>query len=169
MTRLGAGACLLLVALAVPACQSRVPVSDGDLDALSAVLRQRIETAYAVPFRSGRVQEWSQVFATDALAYHDGPPPFKGRDAIVAFGTLVHQNFEIRQFDVTVDEVRSQGDWAITGGHYSANFVPRNASAYAGASGARQGKFLFVWERQSGQWRIIADMGNSTDLPPTAP
>ncbi len=169
MNRFVARAALLVVALLGSACQSPGPRAGTDLEALATSLRQRIEVAYAAPFRTGRVEEWSQVFATDALAYHDGPPPFKGRDAIVAFGTLVHQNFEIRQFEVTVDEVRSQGAWAITGGHYSANFVPRNASAYAGATGTRQGKFLFVWERQAGEWLIIADMGNSTDRPPTAP
>lgn len=160
---------VLLLACTVSACQSpglRVAV---EKDALAGMLKQRVEEAYAVPFRSGRVADWVQVFAADALAYHDGPPPFKGRDAITAFGSLVHRNFEIREFDVTVEEVRSNGDWALTAGHYSAHFIPRSPDAYAGATGPRQGKFMFVWERQAGQWLIIADMGNSTDPVPPKP
>lgn len=78
---------VLLLACTVSACQSpglRVAV---EKDSLAAMLKQRVEEAYAVPFRSGRVADWVQVFAADALAYHNGPPPFKGRDAIMAFGT----------------------------------------------------------------------------------
>ena len=160
---------VLLLACTVSACQSPGARSESEKDALAAILKQRVEVAYAAPFRSGRVADWVKVFAADALAYHDGPPPFKGRDAIMAFGTLVHRNFEIREFNVTVDEIRSDGGWALTAGHYSAHFVPRSADAYAGATGPRQGKFIFVWERKAGQWLIIADMGNSTDRPPTAP
>ena len=169
MTGLRKAIMVLLLACTASACQSPGPRSGVEEDALAAMLKQRVEVAYAAPFRSGRVADWAKVFAPDALAYHDGPPPFRGRDAIMAFGTLVHRNFEIRQFDVTVDEVRSNGDWALTAGHYSAHFIPRSADAYAGATGPRQGKFIFVWERQAGQWLIIADMGNSTDAAPPKP
>jgi hypothetical protein len=62
--------------------------------------------------------------------------------------------------------VRTDGRWALTTGHYTAHFVPRSQTAYAGAAGARQGKFLFLWEQQrDGTWQIMTDMGNSTDPP----
>lgn len=134
--------------------------------AIEAELRERVQRDYAEPFKAGRIQDWVAVFAPDALAYHNGPPPMKGREAITQFGMLVAKNFRIDTFDVVVDEVRSDGSWALTAGHYSAMFVPRNEQAYAGAKGPRQGKFMFVWERRRGRWKIIADMGNSTDPPP---
>jgi ketosteroid isomerase-like protein len=147
--------------LVVAACQNA-----GTRQSLLAdALRERIERSYVAPFQRGDVAQWTEVFADDALAYHDGPPAMRGREAIRKFGELVHANFEIKVFDVAVDEVRSRGDWAMTAGHYTAHFVPRSADAYAGAAGPRQGKFLFLWERRRGVWQIIADMGNSTDPP----
>ncbi len=157
---------IIVVACAASACQSRGPLTASDLEGLAGSLRQRAETGYAAPFRAGRVAEWAQIFAADAVAYHDGPPPLRGRDAIIAFGELVHQNFEIRKFEITVNDVRAEGNWALTGGHYVAHFVPRSAGAYAAASGVREGKFLFVWQRIDGNWLIVADMGNSTDRAP---
>ncbi len=135
-------------------------------DVTEAALRARVQQGYAEPFRAGDIARWVEVFAADALAYHDGPPPLKGREAIRAFGELVARNFAVRRFDLVVDELRIHGDWALTAGRYDADFEPRSADAYAGARGPRQGKFLLLWERQAGVWRVIADMGNSTDPPP---
>jgi uncharacterized protein (TIGR02246 family) len=155
-------AALLVAALAITsACR---PGADAGL--LAAELRSRVQTGYVEPFRSGDVDRWVEIFTDDALALHDGPPAMKGRGQIRAFGEAVRANFEIREFDVVVDEVRSNGDWALTTGHYRAHFVPRGADAYQGAAGPRQGKFLFLWERDGNTWRIMTDMGNSTD--PTA-
>ncbi len=151
-----------LLAVAVTGCRS-LPTESTDV---AVLLRARVAEGYVQPFRTGDIDRWVEVFADDALAYHDGPPPMKGKAAIRAFGELVQNNFTIKAFDVVVDEVRFRDDWALTGGRYSAHFVPRAADAYSAAAGPRQGKFLFVWERRDGVWRIIADMGNSTDPAP---
>ena len=156
-------AILLPVLVALCGCAAQEGGLRADRD---AVLRERVQSAYAVPLRTGEVARWSEAFAPDALALHDGIPALHGREEIRRFGATVHANFEIRQFDLTVDEVRTDGRWAITAGRYVALFVPRSAQAYAGAAGPRQGKFALVWERRDGDWRIVLDMGNSTDAPP---
>lgn len=153
------GACALLVGGCAGAPARTAAKTEAEL-------RARVQQGYAEPFRAGDIARWVEVFAADALAYHDGPPPLKGREAIRAFGELVARNFAVRRFELVIDEVRIRGDWALTAGHYDANFEPRSVDAYAGARGPRQGKFLLLWERQGGAWRIIADMGNSTDPPP---
>jgi ketosteroid isomerase-like protein len=152
----------MLLATLCAACATPQTVTT-DLDAR---LRARVQQGYVEPFRAGDVARWVEVFAVDALAYHDGPPALRGRAAIRGFGESVAASFRIRQFDVVVDEVRRSGNWALTAGHYTAMFEPLRADAYAGARGPRQGKFMFLWELQHGTWRIIMDMGNSTDPPP---
>jgi ketosteroid isomerase-like protein len=149
------------LSLVLGACASLSSTQD-----LGAVLRARIAAGYVEPFKSQDVDRWVQIFADDALALHNGPAAMKGRAQIHAFGEAVKGHFEVRTFEVVVDEVRRDGRWALTAGHYTADFRPRSVSAYAGAIGPRQGKFLFVWEQQGGVWRIIADMGNSTDPAP---
>lgn len=139
----------------------------ADRPAVERELRQRIQDGYVEPFRRGDVGRWVGVFTEDALALHDGPPAFQGREAIRAFGELVKANFEVRVLDLVVDEVRVERNWALTAGRYTADFEPRSKDAYAQAAGPRQGKFLFLWRREAGQWRIQVDMGNSTDAPAT--
>jgi uncharacterized protein (TIGR02246 family) len=163
MTRVASMAALLCAAAAMMGC-----AHDPDRGSLEQELRARVQSAYVEPFKQGDIERWVGIFTDDALALHDGPPPMKGRDQIRAFGERVKANFDIRVFDVVVDEVRTDGRWALTTGHYTAHFVPRSQNAYAGAAGPRQGKFLFLWERRDGVWRIMTDMGNSTDPPPPA-
>lgn len=166
MTRAFAMFAVTALSAALTACAATASRSSLAGEKLASELKERIQTQYVEPFKAGDIDRWVDVFAQDALAYHDGPPPFKGREAIRQFGQIVRLNFHVQQFDVVVDEVRAQRNWALTAGHYAATFVPRNADAYAPAAGPRQGKFIFLWERQQGVWRVIADMGNSTDPPP---
>lgn len=132
-------------------------------DAPVELLVERVQSGYVEPFRSGEVERWLEVFTDDVIALHDGPPRMDGKDQLRAFAEVVHSNFAIRRFEVVVDEVRMQGDWAMTVGHYLADFQPRTEQAYAPASGPRQGKFMFLWVRDGNGWRIMTDMGNSTD------
>lgn len=145
-----------------------LPIGAASADeSLRDHLAARVQSAYVEPFVAGDVDRWLEVFTDDVIALHDGPPRLDGKDQLRVFAEAVRDNFLIRRFDVVVDEFRVKGDWAVTIGHYAAEFQPRNEQAYAPASGPRQGKFLFVWAREAGEWRIMTDMGNSTDnMPP---
>ena len=95
---------------------------------------------------------------------HHTLPALEGRDAIRDFGRMVHETFVIDRFDLTVDEVRVEGAWALTRGSFVSRFVPREVSdkeAPSAEAPVTQGKFILLWERQDkGEWRIVLDMGN---------
>jgi uncharacterized protein (TIGR02246 family) len=131
-------------------------------------LRERVRSGYVEPFRAGDVDRWLEVFADDATALHDTLPALRGRAAIRGFGEAVRDHFEIRQFDIVVDEVRTDGRWAVTIGHYTAQFVPRGPDASQPDAAPRKGKFLLLWERRQARWQVIADMGNTTSEAPAA-
>lgn len=152
----------VLVSVLVAACGDR-----GATDANPADLANDFQTRYVDPYVDGDVEQWLQVFADDAVALHNGLPALEGKEAIRGFGNAVAQNFRIERLDATVDEIRRDGNWAYTRGHFIADFQARSTTAPPGVAGERRGKFLLIWEQQpGGEWLVITDMGNSIDSPP---
>lgn len=141
----------------VSGCGREMPAED-----LRAHLEQEFQTRYIAPYVAADTEAWLQVFADDVVALHDGLPALNGKVAIREFGDTVAQNFAIQKLDAVVDEVRQEGRWAWTRGHFDALFAAKTTAAPSGVAGARSGKFLLIWEQQDdGEWLVIMDMGNS--------
>lgn len=136
--------------------------SEAQSPTITEHLKQKFAEEYIAPYVAGDTETWLDVFGETVVALHDGLPPLEGQDAIREFGNLVAQNFSIVRLDAVVDEVRREGDWAWTRGHFDALFEAKSDSAPPGVAGERRGKFLLIWERQAnGEWLVIMDMGNS--------
>ena len=151
----------LLTTIAVLGCGSGDPE-----EGLQAALELEFHERYIAPYVAGDTETWLQVFADDAVALHDGLPALNGKEAIRGFGDAVARNFDIQKLDAVVDEVRREGDWAWTRGHFDALFVEKSEDAPPGVAGPRTGKFLLIWERQEdGGWLVVMDMGNSLQGP----
>jgi hypothetical protein len=74
---------------------------------------------------------------------------------------MVHESFELAEYDVEVTDIRRSRDWVYTSGRFSTRFVSRADGSEP--FGREQGKFLLLWERQEDEsWKIILDMGNSS-------
>ncbi len=149
----GMSVCVLVLLVA---CESREPDEEQ--------FRDWVEQRYAEPFRTGDADRWAQAFSVEAVGMHHTLPALQGREAIRDFARIVHDNFVIKQFDLTVNEVRASGNWALTRGSFVSRFAPGDPEQLK-ASGpdapANVGKFVLLWEREDdGQWRIILDMGN---------
>jgi ketosteroid isomerase-like protein len=122
----------LILCLALP------HVSAGESTTDDAFFRDQVASRYVEPFRRGDIQRWIAAFDEEAIALHNRRPPDRGRDAIEAFGSMVHESFELAEYDVEVTDISEP-------------------------FGREQGKFLLLWERQEDEsWKIILDMGNSS-------
>lgn len=120
-----------------------------------------IQQEYVQPFKAGDTEKWLQIFADDVMALHNTLPAFIGKDAVQQFGQMVATNLHIEQMDVTIDEVRVNGTWALTRGSFTSKLVPKNVED-SSAIDPQTGKFIFLWEQQDDKsWKIILDMGNS--------
>ena len=144
-----------ILALAA-ACEGRGPGEEQ--------FRDWVEQRYAEPFRSGDTDRWVEAFSTEAVGMHHTLPALEGREAIRDFGRMVHDRFVIEQFDLTVNEVRVSGNWALTRGSFTSRFVAGGTdqtSASQPEAPATVGKFVLLWELEDdGEWRIVLDMGN---------
>jgi ketosteroid isomerase-like protein len=129
---------------------------------------QMIQQQYVAPFKAGDAKAWLQVYADDAVALHNRRPADVGKPAIDKFVSLVTGYFRADEFTVTLQDVRIDGDLAITRGVYASRLVTR-AEGKEAPWGREEGKFLFVWKQQGdGSWKIIYDMGNSSGDSPAA-
>ncbi len=157
---------ITLCGLFLSACEPQISSSE-----LSTLLKEEFQNRYIQPYVAGNPDEWMNVFTEEAVALHDGLPPLSGKAAIHGFATTVAENFSIVRLDADIDEVRREGNWAWTRGHFDALFEAKTVSAPPGVAGEnavgvqqeRAGKFLLIWERQvDGRWLVMLDMGNST-------
>ena len=127
-----------------------------DFALFSDLVRER----YVQPFESGQSDQWAAAFSEDAIALHNRRPPDRGRSAIGAFAQVVHELFDLAEYDVVVTDVRRNGIWAYTVGTYTSRFLAKADGS--DVFGREQGKFVLLWQLSpEGEWQIILDMGNS--------
>jgi ketosteroid isomerase-like protein len=127
-----------------------------------AFFRELVQTKYVKPFRTGDIDRWITAFHPEAIAMHNHRPIDRGRKSIEAFGHMVHQYFLLKEYEVTVTDIRHSDQWVYTVGKYSNHFVSREDGS--SPFGRTEGKFVLLWELQpGGEWQIILDMGNSNE------
>ena len=149
-------AALLMAALLMAA----VALSDEALD--DQFFIQQVQTRYVEPFKAGDIERWSSAFAEDAVALHNFRDADRGRDAIRAFGEVVHELFFLDRYEVQVTDVRQRGRWAYTVGTYTSLLVSKLDGTEP--FGLQRGKFVLLWEQaENGHWLIALDMGNSSE------
>ena len=150
---------LVFIAMAsLGACSKQSDVAYPDF-------KQLVHENYIKPFKNADTDQWIQVFADDAVGMHNTLPALVGKDAVRQFGDMVAENLNIEQMDIVIDNVRVNGNWALTRGSFTSKFVPKNL-ADSSTIKTSKGKFIMLWEQQEdGSWKIILDMGNSSEPP----
>ena len=107
-------------------------------------------------FNAGNASSVAAMYAEDAVLMPPGAQPARGTAAIK--DAIAKEIAEAKKGKVTFvigtnDEVGVSGDMAWHSGGY---FVMDKANKPVEA-----GKFLEVWERKNGKWRIVRDTWNS--------
>lgn len=99
-------------------------------------------------------------YAEDAIALPPNGPAVTGQAAIEAFLKTFPT---ISNFQIQSEEIDGNGDLAYVRGRYSMTMTPAG-----GAAMTDSGKYLEVWRKKDGAWRVTRDMFSS-DLPLAAP
>ncbi len=99
-----------------------------------------------------------EIYAEDAVYLPPHHDAVHGREAIREYlkGPLDHGASDLK-FEVTY--IKQSGDLAYDVGRYSMT-VPQSD----GSKRADRGKYLAVWRREKGAWKLVADSWSS-DLP----
>lgn len=102
-----------------------------------------------------------EIYAPDARELLPGMPPIVGRPAIRGFYAELIETYPRFEHEFEAGEilVAASGDLAVVRGTY--RFTPDARRPQE----AQSGKFVGVWRRRDGAWRLLINISNS-DQPP---
>jgi uncharacterized protein (TIGR02246 family) len=151
-----AATCSLLLACA---CASQPSADFQAGDAEKAI--RKADSDFVMAARSGDTTAIVNTYAPDAIVLASNTPMVHGREAIRSFWTGFLGQFASVDFSLTPDDVQQSGDLAVETGRYRANLTPKNATTPVND----EGKYVVVWRKIGGQWKMVRDMFSS-DLAP---
>lgn len=125
--------------------------ASGVRDAIANANRQ-----FEQKFADGDARGMALLYTIDGAVLPPGAPMQQGTDAIEAFWKMV-MNMGIKSAQLETVQLEAEADTALEVGRYTLK----------GDGGQRidEGKYLVVWKKQTGQWRLHKDIWN-TNLNP---
>ena len=143
----------LLLTSTVPSVSAQTrqnnPAANNPRSAIEAANRRFIEA-----FNRGDAASVAAMYTTDARLLPPDNRMLEGRQNIQMFWLgLINTGFQITRLETLT--VEAQGNLASEIGRYTiSNRVNGQVVTYTG-------KYVVVWRRQSGRWRLAADIWNS--------
>jgi uncharacterized protein (TIGR02246 family) len=103
-------------------------------------------------FANGDAQGMAALYTSDGMVLPPGAGVQKGSNAIQNFWQMV-MDMGIKGAHLETLEVEQEGETAIEVGQYE----------LSGAEGQRmdQGKYIVIWKKQVGQWKLHKDIWNT--------
>lgn len=104
-------------------------------------------------FANGNAQGMAALYTSDGMVLPPGAVVQKGSNAIQNFWQMV-MDMGIKSAHLETLEVEQEGETAIEVGQYE----------LSGAEGQRmdQGKYIVIWKKQVGQWKLHKDIWNTS-------
>jgi ketosteroid isomerase-like protein len=117
---------------------------------------------FAAAFNAKDADKIGSYYADDATLMPPNQPAVRGRENIQAwFKGGMDEGYA--NFQLTPTESSVAGAQAFEAGTYSLDMKPKGSG---GAASTDKGKYVVVYKRIAGQWKLAYDIFNS-DLPPT--
>lgn len=95
----------------------------------------------------------NNIFTPDARIFAPNFEIITGRSAIAAIN-WEYVNYGVNEFRIETTALYGSGDYLINEGNYTMN--------YGKDSITEKGKFIFIWKRINGEWKLDADIWNSS-------
>jgi uncharacterized protein (TIGR02246 family) len=146
---------LALVAILLTACGSTQMASN---DAENAIKQNN--AAFMTAMRAGDMDAVVNSYTADAVLMPPNMAAAHGPAGIRATWTGFVSPFSSVGLTLTPEDVQQSGDLAVETGRYTVNLVPKGTTT--GMSD--NGKYVVVWKKADGKWRMYRDIFNS-DLP----
>ncbi len=148
---------LAFVYLLMIACQ---PMASQTSDAAVREIRALNDRWLAAAARRD-LEGMMAVYAPDARELLPDMPPLMGRDAIGGFYRAVIDGFPRFAHDFTPEAftVAGSGDLAVVRGSY--RFTPDTLEPQR----VQVGKYVSVWRRRAGEWRLFINISNGNAPP----
>lgn len=141
------------------ACSQPVPTPDSKTDLASEEKSIRDTDASWLKASQGRdAAGAAAVFASDGVAYREHVDPLVGPAAFEAYETKFQTDNPKLNVMWTTDAIRiaESGDLAVQTGEYHLTGLGPNGI------GEDRGRFVTVWKKVNGEWKVAHDIGSTT-------
>ena len=143
---------MLLTAFAILSTLSLPAAGQGDSPA-ERDLRAR-DRALVMAFLENDAAAIRDLYAPNAIVMPPNAPIVEGHAHVAPWARSI--SAVLVKFSASPMVVQVEGDLAWIAGRYA-----MTTKAAGGGSSEDQGKYLEVWRRIDGKWRVVADMFNS--------
>jgi len=117
---------------------------------------EAITEQYADAFKRGDAAAIAALYAEEARVLPPNGPTVVGREAIQNFYQGAIDACGCDDFQLTILEVGVVGDLAYEIGEYV------TIHPVEGETIRKQGKYVYIWKRENGEWKIDVDIFNSS-------
>jgi len=154
------GFLMLLIVLASPPFGSELPLSGGpspgSSDDAAAIAKAIGEFKDA--YNQGDLEKTMGVFGDDLVYIGAGAPTRSGKDALDSWRASLQDTFAHydRALDIVSEEIRVSGNMGIERGYVNLVLTPKAG----GAPLNEKHRFLDVWEKRNGKWKLTVGMNN---------
>lgn len=102
-------------------------------------------------------------YTSDACLMPPGAPAMCGKEGINGFFQYSTKNMGVRNIAITTDELMGSEDAMVEIGQYEL------FGDSAKTKSMEKGKFMVVWKKDNGKWKMHRDIFNNTPPPPPPP
>jgi ketosteroid isomerase-like protein len=108
---------------------------------------------------AGAAEAFKMFLLENALQLPAGTNPRFGRENIYQTMKAAGEGYTLA-WEPQNGEVAASGEFGYTWGNFTLSWEDSG-----GTKQAHYGKYLNVWKKQDGQWKVLVDMGNSSPAP----
>src|SRR5918993_3552973 len=148
--------CLLVIGTLSPVLPLRAQTPVSDSAAIHDLARQ-----FSAAYVRGDAPEMTELYTSDAVIFPERSTAITGTEAIRRYWTA-KPGSRITRHVITPAHITVDGQHAYDHGTFEIAGV-RGGKPW----GPSRGKYVVVWRRQGGSWRIHLDMWNSGSEPPS--
>lgn len=133
-------------------CQkSNTNSSDFDLEAMKKIIREK-NNQFTNAHITGDNPAIDTLFTADAKSFPPNAQPVIGRDAISKL-TAEYIEYGVSEFHEETVELYGSEDLLIDQGNYTMTYGPDSTF--------EKGKYINVWKKVDGQWKIYSNIWNT--------
>lgn len=144
----------LLTGISLTACQENNPqAAEFNMAAAKKYIREK-NKQFTEAHVSGDNLAIDTLFTLDAKSFPPNAEPVIGRDAISKL-TAEYIKYGVSQFHEETVEFYGNEDLLIDQGNYTMTYGPDSTF--------EKGKYINVWKKVDGQWKIYSNMWNTNE------
>lgn len=152
------------------ACQTQEPATEQGSETSPALDAEAVrgsimakDQAFADAMVAGEVEPLVLQYTSDAVLLPPNGPKLEGSQAIRETFTEWFQQGPVTSMSLNSEEitVAAAGDYA-----YSVGTFTMSGAAPDGSEWSDEGKYVAVWQNVDGDWKMAADIWNSSAPPP---